>query len=164
MAMFTREQLYSDNGQARTKSLFVDFGGDPANILTLGTNNKAYPSLRRLYVNLCVGDPSEFLFAETIFGEWAYWEKLSKSGFMQEHLESWRHEAAVQRKSMAFKHIIEEVKSNGRNGYHAAKYLVEEPWTGTTKAARASSKKSSAEAAESTEIVRIEDFLKSRSK
>lgn len=162
MAMFDREQLYGETNIARTKSLFVDFGSDPANILTLGTFNKDFPSLRSLYVNLTVDDPSEYTFAITVFGEWAYWDKLRKVGFMQSHLEAWRHEAAVKRKSMAFKTIIEEAKGDGRNSYHAAKYLVEEPWRGRGKAQKAATKQSSEEAAAGENVTEIADFIRSR--
>lgn len=145
MAMFDREQLYSPTGKILTKSLFSEFGTGPNTILSLRDTGK-FPSLKNLYVNLCTDDPSEYTFATTVFGNVQFWETLKQVTWMEEALEEWRHEAAIKRKSEAFKSIIKEVKEDGRNAYQAAKYIIDEPWTGKTKASREASRKSTAEA------------------
>lgn len=160
MAMFDRNQLFNSQGVARTKSLFVEFGASSDNILTLG-ENRAYPSLKSLYVNLTVDDPSEATFIDVVFGDFQFWTKLSSTTWMKEHLKAWRHEAEVKRKSKAFKCIVGEIENEGRNAYQAAKYLIEEPWKGKAKPVREASKKSTAEALPS-HITDLTEYLKTK--
>lgn len=164
MAMFTRDQLTGENNIRLTKSLFIDMGEDPANIFTLRHETyKGCVPLRNLYLKYCVDDPSESTFAEEVFGDWHFWAKLREIGWFKAHLQEWREVADIKRKSIAFKYIVDEVKNDGRNGYQAAKLLLDEPWKGKTKAARAAAAKTTAAAAEehTDDIVRIKDFIRS---
>ena len=160
MAMFDREQLYTDNNQPRTKSLFSEFGDGPDTILTLGTWNKSYPSLRTLYVSLCADDPSEHTFAETIFGSFEYWSRLREAPFMKKELVDWQAEARAKRESKAFKYLIEEVKNDGKNAYGSAKYILDIIQAEKGKPGKATPKKSQTETA--AEITDLTEFIKSR--
>lgn len=162
MSMFDREQLYSSTGQILTKSLFSDFGAEKANILTLNRSDKGFPCLRKLYVDLTVDDPSEYTFVEKVFGDFAFWDKLSKVSWMRENLEEWRVEADVKRKSEAFKCIVNEIKDDKRNAYQAAKYLIEEPWKGKSKAVRTKSKETS-QAALPDNVSELREYLERKS-
>ena len=80
---------------------------------------------------------------------------------MKDKVADWQHEADVKRKSRAFKFIIEEIKNDGRNAYHAAKYLIDEPWKGRTKPAQDKRRKSTVEAVPS-DVTDLADFIKQR--
>ena len=146
MSMFDRTQLYADNGLPRTKSLFVDMGPSKDNIMTFHDSSKPFVALKPLYIALTIDDPTESVFAETVFGDITYWTKLADAAFMDRHLKEWRHEADVKRKAKAFEYIVKEIKSDGRNAYSAAKFLIDEPWKPKGKASAASKSKSTAEA------------------
>jgi hypothetical protein len=128
MAMFERHQLYNGVNAGRTKALFYEFGVGEHTILTLGDHIEGYPSLRTLYVNMCTDDPSEYVFAVTVFGDVQFWERLKKAPWMPAYVEAWKHESEIKRKSMAFDTIMKEVKEDGKSSFQAAKYLIEEPW------------------------------------
>lgn len=128
--MFPKELLYGSKGHMRTQSLFLEtrrHGDEPLFTLKPGTRHGC-PSLRDLFIEYTVYDPSESSFAEAVFGEVAYWENLKKADWMQDHIEKWRYIADVKRKAIAFKTIIKEVENDGRNAFSAAKYLIDEPW------------------------------------
>lgn len=140
-ALFSQEQLWASNGSARTNSLFFESarpGDEP--LMALQSKTKSGITLRELFVPLVTEDPTETLFAETVFGDVRYWLRLREAPFMKNYLEEWTKEADIKRKSKAFETILSEIKTSGRNAYNAAKYLIEEPWKGTTKAARKSRK------------------------
>lgn len=145
--MFTREQLYNSKGVGRTKSLIVDFGETSDNILCLHDSSKPYPALRPLFLSLVQDDPTEAAFAIAVFGSIEFWEKLQNSPVLKPYLKKWRHEADVLRKAEAFKYIVKEMKEDGRNGYNAAKYIIDEPWKPKTKSSKAAIAKSTQEAA-----------------
>lgn len=147
MAMFDKEQLWAANGVAKTNSLFWETkrpGDEP--ILSLTGWNDGLPSLRHLYVTLTTDDPSEYTFAEEVFGDVRYWFKLREAKFMPELLKEWREEADMKRKQKAFKAIVEEVETNGKSAFSAAKFLIDEPWKGRTKVAQETRKKTTQKA------------------
>ena len=134
--MFSRNQLYGPNGKMLTKSLFREIvGGDAP--LSLGRHEReGCINLRSLYISLCVDDPTEVVFAETVFGDWTFWDNLRSSPLLRKHVEEWREVCEVKRKSLAFASLIEEVKKGGRGRLAAAKYLIDEPWKGKSKKVR----------------------------
>lgn len=160
MPMFTRDQLYNSMEVARTKSLFAEFGTSSETILTLNMKDKGYPDLHTLYVRFVVDDPSEATFAEEVFGDIAFWERLKRAPFMKKNLAAWKHEADVKRKSKAFKHIMKEIQEDGRNAYQAAKFLIDAPWEPRSRTTKKANDESTAEAAPA-EII---DFIKAREK
>ena len=161
MSMFTRDQIYNTQNVIRTKSLFSDFGVTPETSLSLEPTDKGFPDLHSLFVALTVNDPSEATFAQTVFGDIVFWSKLQEVAWLKEKLVDWRHEADVKRKSIAFEYILKEIKEDGRNGYHAAKYLIDEPWKPRTKANTESKRKSSAEALPA-DVTDLAEFIKNR--
>lgn len=131
MALFEREQLYNASNRRLTKMLFYEYTTDKSQaILNLSDVDKyGTLSLRRLFIPLVVEDPTEHLFAETVFGDYGFWVFLQEQtqSWTKDLLNQWRREADVERKSMAFKAILGEVRS-GKSAYQAAKYIIEEPW------------------------------------
>jgi len=161
--MFNHEQLYNDKGVARTKSLIVDFGANPDNILCLHDTSKPFPALRPLFLKMVADDPTEAVFALAVFGSIQFWEKLQKSPILKPHIKKWRHEADVERKSIAFRYIVKEVEEDGKNAFQAAKYLITEPWKSKTKEVKEDSLVSTKEAAPSHILDLAEEIRKRKS-
>jgi len=128
--MFSEDVLYTSNGIRRTRSLFKEtsVAGDKP-IFTLGRDKEdKYICLRDLYIKFCTKDPSESIFAETVFGDVGFWNNIAKSPWIQEYLQEWREIAEAKRKAIAFQAIIDEIENGGRSSLTAAKFLIEEPW------------------------------------
>lgn len=128
--MFPREVFFTENNKPRTRSLFYDFhvhGTMNQAVFTIKPyDDKGYVSLRKLFLQYVPDDPSEVTFAEIVFGDFQTWETISQAPAVKPFVEKWRYVADVKRKSEAFGVIVAEAKEN--KNYHAAKYLIEEPW------------------------------------
>lgn len=129
MPLFSYDDLYNEsNNNPKTRILFCQQNSSgPLSVYRKDVEGKI--NLYKIYMDLCVDDPSEVNFAENVFGDIVYWkEHLSQDKWFIKHLEEWRMASAEKRKSMAFKAVIAEVKENGKSAFTAAKYLIEEPW------------------------------------
>lgn len=150
--MFRLDQLKTEQGKPRTKSLFYELcQGDETNVLfTLKeidheVRGKTYLSLRKLYLSLVPNDPTEYEFAQTVFGSWVVWEGMCRSPLLKHHIAEWRKEAEVKIRSEAIKSIAEEMRSNGRSSFGAAKLLLERGWLDKDTASKAKQKLKEAE-------------------
>ena len=138
MALFPLTKLKTDNGVVRTKSLFYElsYSNQDDVIFTLKEQDTETESgapllsLQRLFVEHTLLDPSEYHFSQHVFGSWDVWERLCKAPQLAKHIESWRREADVKRKSLAFTSVVNEVQHQGKNAFAAAKFLIDEPWKG----------------------------------
>lgn len=142
-----KEDLWSTNNQARTHSIFLETakpGETP--VLTLEAEDSELVCLKTLYMSYAVTDPTEVLFAETVFADLKYWKRLKEAKFFQAYLNEWRELAEEKRKQIAFNAIIQEIESKSRNSFAAAKYLIEEPWKPKTKESKARSQKTTEKA------------------
>ena len=149
--MFTKEQLYSSMGKKRSTSLFTQTckqGQVPILSLT-STEVTDYPSVRNLFLALVKDDPSEATFALTVFGEVNFWQSMQSNSRLFPYFEEYRRTTDILRKSEAFKLITQEVQSQGKNSYAAAKFLIDEPWK-KTKADRQQAKETTEAATETT--------------
>lgn len=125
----TRDHLYTSLNNIRVTCLYKELcaqGDKP--IFTIRTHKEGLISIKNLFVDLTVDDPTEVTFANEVFGEVGYWLKSRENPTLKPHLEEWRLEADVIRKSKAFKAIVDEVVTNGKSALSASKYLIEEPW------------------------------------
>ena len=138
MALYTEAELKNAQGVMYTKGLFYEVSTDPTTVIFTLKNDdhKGYRSLRKLYLEYCVDDPTEYNFAIAVFGDVAYWNKLKRSPILADYLPEWERTSTIERKSVAFSNLVGEVRKDGRNAFQAAKYLIEEPWKGRTKAAK----------------------------
>lgn len=136
MALIPMDTLKTEKGVVRTQTLFYELSYSELDhvVFTLKehdtetTCGRPLKSLHRLFVDLSVADASEYTFAQYVFGSWDVWQKLQNSPMLAKHINKWRLEADVVRKSMGFKTIVGEVQSEGKNAFAAAKYLVEGTW------------------------------------
>lgn len=133
MSMFPRDTFYTVNNVPLNKALFFEFHqyNNSRAVFTLKSyDNQGCLSLSKLFLAYTVQDPSEHTFAETVFGEWITWERLSEADGIKPHVEAWRRAADVARKSKAFKAVVSEVEDGN---FQAAKFLIQEPWKDTPK-------------------------------
>lgn len=135
MPMFTVDQLKGTNGKPRVQSLFLEMSyEDTSNaIFTLKEDDyehhgKFYTSLQKLFVSLVPNDPTEYEFAQLVFGSWEIWEAISTSPRLKGFVQKWRKEAHVKIKSQAIQAIAMEMKEGGRSSFSAAKLLLDKGW------------------------------------
>lgn len=170
MALFDTSFTKNDSGAVMTKALFYELSYENLQhvIFTLKDTDIVLPSgrpavaLSQKFIDLCTMDPTEYEFAQVIFGSWEVWERISKSPQIKPYIEKWRKEATIRRKALAFKAVISEVSEGGRSSFTAAKYLIEENWVnqGATKDGRAARKEVRETAASAYERAAVSQDLK----
>lgn len=146
--MFTFEQLKTANGITRTKSLFYELSyNDPEYaIFTTKEQDHILPdgrkmvSLQQLYVAMVPNDPTEYEFAQTVFGSWEVWDKIRRAPQIAVYVKRWRNEVEIKVKSQAIQAIAEEMKTGGRSSFSAAKLLLDKGWLDKDNASQAKKK------------------------
>lgn len=147
MAILTYKDLYNSRNNMLLREIFCEHNSEA--MLTFDKNGKEGKiNLFKLYMAHSVDDPSEVTFAEEVFGDLFFWQCLTEASFFKRHIEEWRFLASTVRKKEAFKAIINEVKTNGKSSFTAAKYLIEEPWKTGNAMERKRNKKLVADSAE----------------
>ncbi len=128
MPLIEHKDLYTSSGQRRTRALFREtcMASDTP-VASIGKQPGALIPMRELFLEFVPNDPTEFEFAELVFGDYAHWKMIADAPWMSDVLAEWRMICDVKRKSEAFKAVLEEAKG-GRSSFTAAKYLIEEPW------------------------------------
>ncbi len=145
--MFSTNQLKGPNGKCRTKSLFYELSYyDTTDVIfttkekDLKVDDKTYVSLHLLYVSMVPNDPTEYDFAQRVFGSWDIWQTISNAPQIKPFVKKWRKEVEVKVKSNAIQAIAEEMKSGGRSSFSAAKLLLEKGWLDKDNASQAKKK------------------------
>lgn len=145
--MFRLDQLKTEQGKPRTKSLFYELcQGDETHVIFTTkeidheVRGKTYLSLRKLFLALVPQDPTEYEFSQAVFGSWSVWEAMCRSPLLKSHIAEWRKEAEVKIRSEAIQSIAEEMRSNGRSSFGAAKLLLERGWLDKEAASKAKQK------------------------
>lgn len=162
MALFTHEQLHSSQGHKLTRALFWETRiGDDTPIMSLN-RKEGYVCIRPIFIELTKNDPTELVFAEHVFGDYAFWKNVTKAKWMDSYLEEWRMVADVQRKSDAFRAVISEVRTQGRSAFSAAKFLIDEPWKDKRNPKNKAAVKKSTETAHrglEADVKRMQDYI-----
>ena len=147
MSMFTMDQLKGNNGKPRVQSLFLEMSYEDTStaIFTLKDDDyehhgKFYHSLQKLYLSLVPNDPTEYEFAQLVFGSWEVWQGIVNSPRLRGFVQKWRKEAHVKIKSQAIQAIAMEMKEGGRSSFSAAKLLLEKGWLDKDTASQAKQK------------------------
>lgn len=145
--MFSPRQLKNASGKFLTKSLFYELSyiNPKHSIFTLKDTDiefegKPLVSFPKLYLALVSGDPTEYEFSQVVFGSWEHWQAIAKSPFVKPYINKLRKEVEVKVRSDAIKAIAEEMKSNGRSSFSAAKLLLEKGWLDKDTASKAKQK------------------------
>ena len=112
-------QLFFENYKDNDKAIFTlkdkDFV-DPKGTL--------YPSLKKLYLES--DDPTEYVFAKTVFGSWKIWKKVRSCKLVKELIDDWKEELEIKMRSQAQLKIVEISNSKSPNAMQAAKYVDQE--------------------------------------
>ena len=147
MPLFTMSQLKGPNGKCRTKSLFYELSYyDTTDVIfttkehDITVKDKLYVSLQQLFVKMVPHDPTEYEFAQAVFGSWNVWKGISEAPQIKPLVNHWRSEVVVKIKSQAIQAIAEEMKSNGRSSFSAAKLLLDKGWLDSDTASQAKKK------------------------
>ena len=124
-----KSKLKTSNGVPLTQGLFLEIGYNEHAIFTLKGddylyNNKSYPSLKKLYLDM--SDPNEYEFATTYLLGWDHWQRICNNKVLSKHINNWRYELELKLRSEAVKLIRSKAKSE--SGINAAKWLAEKGW------------------------------------
>lgn len=90
---------------------------------------RVYPSLKRLYIEL--GDPKEYIFANTYLYNWDHWQRLCNNAIIGRHIEKWRNELELSIISEGVATMIDLAVND--KSYQAAKFLVDRGWDKSTR-------------------------------
>jgi len=130
MAMFSYHQLRNINNVKKSKKLFSEYtvAGSKLHSEAIFCENDydrdGLVSLKRLYLELAIDDPSEYTFAMAVFGEWEFWEWLRKQTPVKHHITEWEHIVEVSRKSKMIQNIQKATK-DPKTSLQASRYLLE---------------------------------------
>lgn len=89
---------------------------------TLTNPREGYVCMREEYVK--DGDPTGYTTGMRIFGDFGYWEYLSKIRWFKEELEKWDRELDAKLQSEAIKKIRELAKGEDQKALAASKFLA----------------------------------------
>lgn len=73
-------------------------------------------------------DVTEYEFGTTYFQSYQHWLDISSSTWFLPYLNRWRYELELKLKVRAFKEILHEANSGGKNAFAANKWLVDRGW------------------------------------
>ncbi len=154
------DKTKNSKGVVRTKSLFLELVYlTPENaIFTLKDEDHThkgvhYLSLSKLYMSMVPNDPTEYTFAQTVFGNWHVWDTIRNAPQLKGHYKRWKREAEIKVKSQAIMAIAQEMNDGGRSSFSAAKLLLDRGWIEKTTASK--KKKQSEEAALNNEALQL---------
>ena len=148
MALFEHSVFTNNSNTVRTIALFAETSKTPdfTPVMCLSDVPKeGYLHLKPIFLQFCVEDPTEYDFAIHVFGSWHIWERVCEANSVKYYVDRWRAECDIARKRTAFKAIIKEARQ-GKTPTAAARYLIEEPWKGRTKAAKEKTKETATQA------------------
>ena len=121
--------FFKDNSNRwRTKSLFVEFADEPDKYPPLFTvadedreiDGQTYLSAKRKYLEYM--DPTEFTFAEAVFGSYSCWEAVCGSPFVKPHIDQWRKELDIKIRALGVATVAKAALGGDVN---AGKWLAE---------------------------------------
>ncbi len=128
---YEKGQLKDSLGRPLTQSLFLEIGYNTQYaVFTLNDedkiyNDKVYPSLKKLYLQ--VADPTEYEFARVCLINWSHWKRLNGNGQLQPYFQEWREELEVLLRSEGVRNLMDLTSSEGGN-FQAAKWMAEKGW------------------------------------
>jgi hypothetical protein len=126
--MIDKNRLVDTSGRPLTQSLFLELGYNDYSVYTLKDadhewNDKKYPSIKRLYLEM--EDTTEYEFAKTYLLGWKHWIRLCENKQIMVHIAEWREELELKLRARAVKQMLELA---GGGNYQAAKWLADRGW------------------------------------
>lgn len=123
-----RTKLKNSMNNKVTRGLFFELSYDNLSNVLYSLKKEdtlEYPSLYKIYISLCLQDPSEYLFANSCFLDWEHWEQVSSSSFFKEYIITWRAELAAALESQYLSKLHELIAKGGKEAFPAIRYLLE---------------------------------------
>ena len=123
----------NSSGAWLTKALFYEVSYDRLDhlLFTMKPEDFVLPSgevltsFPKLYIALCIQDPTEATLADLVFGGHEHWKMISESASIKPYVESLREEVSVRIKSEALSYLLKEVREGGKSAYQSARYLLD---------------------------------------
>ncbi len=125
-----KKRFRDENNRYIVQGLFLeDSYNTNLSVYTLDGEDKTYkgviyPSLKRLFIEM--GDPKEYLFANTYLYNWDHWQRMCKNAIVSRHIEKWREELELSLVSEGVATMIDLAVNE--KSYQAAKYLADRGW------------------------------------
>lgn len=125
----SKNQMVDSYGRPITQSLFLEAQYSSLAIYSLKDddhlyNNKIYPSIKKLYLEL--EDPTEYEFANKYLLGLKHWYRICDNKLMTDHVNQWRFELELKLRSKGIKQLI---GAAGRGSQSAAKWLADRGWS-----------------------------------
>jgi len=121
------DALKDTMGRFRTQSLFIEKKNSkyPAPFTLKDYDHKGALSMYKRYME--IGDPTEYAFAQAMFGSWAHWRALSSASWFSEYVVRWREELKVKFESQRWEEMQEvaENQPGSTLGLQATKWLAD---------------------------------------
>lgn len=115
-------------GKWITQGLILELGYKPTAVYTrqdddIEYKGKRYPSLKRLFIEAYMEDPTEYKFATTYLGGWQHWKRMKTNKGINELYEEWKEEAEIKIRAVGVRSAI-DMAMDGKS-FAAAKWLAE---------------------------------------
>lgn len=91
--------------------------------------HNGYPSLKQIYLQF--DDPTEYEFAQAVFGSYAHWKAICAAKWFIPYVEDWRDELEIKLRSRAIKQMADHATTE--KGFSASRWLAEGSWKEKTK-------------------------------
>jgi hypothetical protein len=115
-------------GKWITQGLILELGYKPTAIYTRQDDNveykgKTYPSLKKLFIESYMIDPTEYQFATKYLGGWQHWKRMKNNKQIRDLYEEWQEEAEIKVRALGVRSAI-DMALDGKS-FAAAKWLAE---------------------------------------
>jgi hypothetical protein len=122
-----KSKLVDTSGRPLTQALFLEIGYSDYAVYTLKEqdhtyNEKVYPSLKRLYLEMC--DPVEFDFATEYLLGYRHWKRICENKALASHVAEWREELELKLRSQAMAQMLDM----SEDSFQAVKWLADKGW------------------------------------
>lgn len=156
MSIIPQEKLRTSANVMVTSSLFFEEKKDEryAFFTYSDTPRRGLVPFKALYLEYAVDDPTEYTFAQEVFGSWDHWLKIQKNKNVLAFIERCREERDIAIESRAIKQIMDEAES-GKNSFQAAKFLATKGYTQFTDKTKKRTAKKHTESQAEVDLKRI---------
>lgn len=122
-------------------------------------DGRVLPSLKKLFLESIIKDPSEYSFSVDYLGGWQHWKALQKSEWFAPYYAEWQEEKEVRILSNALKNLhVKASNPNDKESFQANKFILANGYgQQKDKVGRPSKQKIRAEAAKLLEAHRTVD-------
>ena len=117
-SLLTTALVYESTSNDKTNAIFTLKDSD-----YITQDGQYLFSLPRLY--LLISDPSEYKFADVVFGGWTGWSAMAEAPWIQKTLERIRETLEIKIKSQAIMQIQDKSSAGGKDSMAASKFLAE---------------------------------------